>query len=161
MNINSNAPVISRDEILIDAALSVIWNIQTNINAWPRWRPQVPMAHIDGKLEVGSVFRWEEGGLQIESTVQEMDPPRRIVWTGPAQGINAIHIWEFAQTDRGVLVHTEESWDGEPVIAQAATLQPLLDKAIRTWLADLKRAAEEEAKTKARANSGKNISSTL
>jgi hypothetical protein len=42
-----------------------------------------------------------------------------------------------------VLVHTEESWDGEPVRAQAAILQPLLDAAIRAWLTDLKRASEQ------------------
>jgi hypothetical protein len=44
-----------------------------------------------------------------------------------------------------VLVHTEESWDGEPVRARAATLQPLLDGAIRAWLTNLKRAAEQAA----------------
>jgi hypothetical protein len=75
--------------------------------------------------------------------VQEIDPQRRLVWSGPAQGINAIHVWEFTQTDRGVLIHTDESWDGEPVRTQATMLQPLLDAAIRTWLANLKRAAEE------------------
>jgi hypothetical protein len=143
MDINSNAPVLTRDEILICAPLSVVWQMQTNISAWPRWRPQVPTARFDGNLQVGSVFYWEEGGLQIESTVKEIDPQRRLVWSGPAQGINAVHVWEFTQTDHGVLVHTEESWDGAPVRAQAAVLQLLLDVAIRTWLANLKRAAEE------------------
>jgi hypothetical protein len=88
------------------------------------------------------------GGRGVEncvSTVQEFDPPRRIVWSGPAQGINAIHVWEFTQTDHGVLVHTEESWDGEPVRAQAGMLQPLLDAAIRAWLSNLKHAAEQAA----------------
>ena len=70
MNINSTAPVITRDEILIDASLDVVWKLQTDIGAWPRWRPQVPTARFDGDLQVGSLFRWEEGGLQIESTVQ-------------------------------------------------------------------------------------------
>ena len=143
MDINSTAPVITRDEILIDASLDVVWKLQTDIGAWPRWRPQVPTARFDGDLQVGSLFRWEEGGLQIESTVQEIVPQRRLVWSGPAQGINAIHVWEFTQTDRGLFVHTEESWDGEPVHAQAAILQPLLDAAIRTWLTNLKRVAEE------------------
>jgi hypothetical protein len=56
MDINSNAPVLTRDEILIDAPLSVVWQVQTNISAWPRWRPQVPTARFDGNLQVGSVF---------------------------------------------------------------------------------------------------------
>jgi uncharacterized protein YndB with AHSA1/START domain len=142
MEINPNAPVLTRDEILINAPLNVVWQVQTNINAWPRWLPQVPTARFDGNLQVGSVFYWEEGGMQIESTVQEIVPQRRFVWSGSAQGINAIHVWEFTQTDRGVLVHSEESWDGAPALAQVAGLQPLLDAATRTWLANLKRVAE-------------------
>lgn len=142
MEVNSTAPVFARAHILIDAPLDVVWKLQTEVSAWPRWRPQVSAARFDGDLTVGSVFHWEEGGLQIASTVQELDRPRRIVWDGSAQGIDAVHVWTFSPTDDGVLVETEESWDGEPVRAQAATLQPLLDAALRAWLKNLKRAAE-------------------
>ena len=65
------------------------------------------------------------------------------VWSGPAQGITAIHVWEFTPTDHGVLVHTEESWDGEVVRAQTATLQQALDGSLRAWLTNLKHAAEQ------------------
>jgi hypothetical protein len=51
-------------------------------------------------------------------------------------------VWQFTPTPSGVLVHTEESWTGEPVSAQAASLQPLLDGAIRAWLGHLKAHAE-------------------
>ena len=37
-------------------------------------------------LTIGSVFRWQTAGLDMKSTVEEVDPPRRIVWGGPAQG---------------------------------------------------------------------------
>src|SRR2546429_8272312 len=43
--------------------------------------------------------------------------PRRIVWGGPAQGIVAVHVWTLEPREDGVLVHTEESWEGEPVSA--------------------------------------------
>ena len=146
-DINSAAPVITRDEIIIDAPLDVVWKTQTAISGWPRWRPQVASARFQGHLTVGSVFHWEEGELQIASTVRELQPLRRLVWDGPAQGIYAVHVWEFTATNRGVLVHTEESWEGDPVSAQASTLQPLLDSAIRTWLTNLKRAAESHGLT--------------
>jgi uncharacterized protein YndB with AHSA1/START domain len=130
MDVNAAAPVVTRDEIRIDAPLEVVWATQTDVAAWPRWRPQVPAARLDGALRVGTTFHWEEGGLEIASTVQELDALRRLVWSGPAQGIEAVHVWEFTPTDRGVLVRTEESWDGAPVRVQAAALQPLLDGAI-------------------------------
>jgi len=143
MEINSAAPVITRDEILIDAPIETIWGIQTDVNAWPSWQPDVDRAQADGPLAVGSVFRWQTAGLDITSTVQEVDVPHRIVWGGSAQGIVAVHVWMLGPQEDGVLVRTEESWEGEPVNAQAEALQPALDGSLRNWLENLKRAAED------------------
>lgn len=142
MDIDSLAPVIARDEILIQASIDAVWKAQTDISAWPEWRPEVPAARLDGELAVGSVFQWEEGGLNITSTVTEIVPRRRLVWTGPAQGINAVHVWEFTPLNDAVLVRTAESWSGEPVTAQAATMKPLLDASLRKWLLHLKQRVE-------------------
>jgi hypothetical protein len=35
MEINSAAPVITRDEILIHAPIGTIWDIQTDVASWP------------------------------------------------------------------------------------------------------------------------------
>jgi hypothetical protein len=118
MDINTDAPVITRDEIHISA------DIQTNVTDWPSWQPDVDGAESDGPLTVGSVFRWQTAGLDITSTVEEVDPPRRIVWGGPAQGIIAVHVWTFDERGDGVLVRTAESWEGDAVTAQPETLQP-------------------------------------
>ena len=143
MDINTAAPVITRDSILIHAPIDTIWGIQTDIAAWPSWQPEVDRAGVDGPLSVGSVFRWHTAGLDITSTVEEIDAPRRIAWSGPAQGIVAIHVWTFDPQDDGVLVRTEESWEGDPVTIQVDVLQPALDASLRNWLLNLKRRAEE------------------
>jgi uncharacterized protein YndB with AHSA1/START domain len=142
MQINTAAPVITRDEILIDAPAETIWSIQTDVARWPSWQPDVDSAEAEGPLAVGSVFRWQTAGLDITSTVEEFDPPRRIAWGGPAQGIVAVHVWMLEPQDDGVLVRTEESWEGEPVDAQPEALQGALDASLRAWLENLKRAAE-------------------
>lgn len=97
---------------------------------------------MEAPLAVGSTFRWQTSGLDITSTVEEVDAPHRIVWGGPAQGIIAVHVWTLTEREDGVLVHTEESWEGEPVLAQNETLQAALDGSLRGWLENLKRAAE-------------------
>ena len=145
VSIDQAAPVVSRQDVDIDAPLSTVWAVQTNIPAWPTWRPTVTAAHFDGTLSVGSVFKWEEGGLKITSTIQEIVPQRRIVWTGPAQGILAVHVWELTATERGVHVHTEESWSGKVVRANVTTLQPMLDGALQDWLARLKQVSESDS----------------
>ena len=142
MEINTTAPVVTRDEILIRAPIQTIWDIQTDIAAWPSWQPDVDGAQVDGPLAVGSTFRWQTSGLDITSTVTELDAPNRIVWGGPAEGIVAVHLWTLTQQEHDVLVHTEESWEGEPVLAQTEVLQAALDASLRNWLENLKRRTE-------------------
>src|SRR2546421_10725491 len=69
MDIDRNAPVITRDEILIAAPLETIWNVQTNIPSWPTWQPEVDAASIDGPLAVGTVFHWQTSGLHIGTAI--------------------------------------------------------------------------------------------
>jgi uncharacterized protein YndB with AHSA1/START domain len=142
VDINAAAPVITRDEIVIEAPIRAIWDIQTDVASWPSWQPDVDGAQVDGPLQVGSVFRWQTAGLDITSTVEEIEAPHRIVWGGPAQGIVAVHVWTLTEQGGGVLVHTEESWEGDPVDAQVQTLQTALDNSLRDWLHNLKREAE-------------------
>jgi uncharacterized protein YndB with AHSA1/START domain len=106
MNIDQNAPVISRDEILIDSPLSTVWGLHTDISSWSEWLPDIDSSTMEGPLEVGTVFHWQTFGLSIESTIREIEPPRRIVWSGPAQGITAIHLWTMTPSENGVRVHT-------------------------------------------------------
>ena len=146
MDIDENAPVITRDEILIDAPLERVWGLHTDISSWSEWLPDIDASTIEGPLAVGTVFRWQTYGLSIESTIQEIDPPRRIVWSGPAQGITATHVWTMTPSVDGVVVRTEESWEGDPVRAQPKEMQQALDGSLRAWLESLKDKAETQGR---------------
>ncbi|MFD9324753.1 SRPBCC family protein [Streptomyces sp. NPDC060065] len=146
VGIDPDAPVITRDDIVIHAPLSRIWEIQTDVENWPSWQPDVTEVtkETPGPLRQGSVFRWSVPGLKdITSTVKQVWPERRIVWGGPGQGINAVHVWTFHQERDGVHVHTEESWSGEPVEANVAALQAALDASLNNWVHNLKAEAEK------------------
>ena len=56
MDINTDAPVITRDEILISAPIRTIWDIQTDVAGWPSWQPDVDSAETDGPLMVLSLI---------------------------------------------------------------------------------------------------------
>ena len=134
MDINTDAPVITRDEILISAPIQTIWDIQTDVAEWPSWQPDVDGAEADGPLAVGSVFRWQTAGLDIASTVEEIEPPRRIVWSGPAQGIVAVHVWTLDEQDGGVLVRTAESWEAIRSPPSRSRCKPRwTDRCVRGW----------------------------
>lgn len=145
MDINHNAPVITRDDILIKAPLSTVWNLFTSIPAWPNWNKAIERASLQTPLAVGSVFYWSTAGMEIASTIGELIPQKRIAWSGLVQGIMGVHVWRFTQVEDGALVQTEESWDGEPVRLQVDFLQRALDQSIRSWLESLMQEAESQA----------------
>ncbi|WP_162794991.1 SRPBCC family protein [Nonomuraea lactucae] len=145
--IDWKAPVIARSRLLIKAPVKTIWRIQTDIDNWATWQPELTSASLvtPGKLRKGSVFHWVIEHLEITSTVRQVRPLRRLVWGGPANGITGVHVWTFTPTKKGVLVCTEESWAGKPVDADIPGAQKLLRQSLVTWLQHLKEASEARA----------------
>ena len=142
--IDEGAPVITRTSIVVHAPLDTVWRIHTDLLSWPEWQPGVGSMELltEGPLRPGSAFRWHVEGLDITSTVRLVEPRRRLVWGGPANGIVGVHVWEFTEQPGGVLVRTEESWSGEPVEADVAYAQQALDASLATWLRSLQQRAE-------------------
>ena len=142
MDIQQDTPVIVHYDIHISALLETVWNLQTNVAAWPIWQPEVDAASIDGPFAVGTIFHWQTKGLHIASTIGEIVPQRRIVWSGPARGIEAVHLWTFTPNEHGVYVDTEESWDGESVRSQSEAMKQALGQSLEAWIRELKQTAE-------------------
>ncbi|NOU95910.1 Shy6-polyketide cyclase [Paenibacillus sp. LMG 31456] len=142
IDVDRNAQVIVDLSIEIDAPQETVWRIQTGIDQWPAWQKNVAQAQLSGPIAVGSAFQWQTQGLSIVSTIREVDPMRRIVFGGPAQGIDGVHVWTITPTAKGVVVHTTESWDGPPVAADPDGMREALTSSLNAWLADLKKTAE-------------------
>ncbi|MFD9520105.1 SRPBCC family protein [Streptomyces sp. NPDC059979] len=145
ITIDETAPVIVRLSATIDAPLTTVWDLHTDVAAWPTWNPDIPQAELDGPLLPGNAFSWRTHGMNITSTVHELVPGERIVWGGTVQGIVGIHAWTFEQTGAGVVVHTEESWGGAPVEAAADELAEALHSSLESWLMSLKSRSEHFA----------------
>ncbi|MEE1822029.1 SRPBCC family protein [Streptomyces sp. BE20] len=146
--IDTTAPVIVRLAVTVDAPPATVWAVHTDIDAWPQWNPDVETARQDGPpVAPGTSFTWRTHGLEILSTVRELVPGARIVWGGPANGIEGIHVWTFEETGDGrVTVRTEESWSGAPVDAMPEAMEQALRESLERWLGHLK--AEAERRTR-------------
>jgi uncharacterized protein YndB with AHSA1/START domain len=140
--IDTSAPVVARHSITIDAPLRRVWDLHTDVSGWTSWQDDITAASADGPLVPGSVFRWTTFGMEIASTVHAVEEPYRILWGGPAHGIEGIHQWTFTEVDGMVLVRTEESWDGDPIRADAEGMAAALDASLTAWLERLKKTAE-------------------
>ena len=141
-DIDLQAPVISRHSTVIYAPIEVLWRLQTDVDAWPAWQPDIERARLDGPFAPGSAFSWHTSGLDIESTIYRVEPERCTLWGGPAHGIVGIHEWTFAPAEGGTRVETAESWSGEPVEADVEAMQGALDGSLVAWLGHLAAAAE-------------------
>lgn len=148
MDIDRNAPVIVELETTVHAPIEKVWRLHTDIDAWPSWNPDVSSARLRGGLAVGATFDWQTHGLVIASTVAELVPGRRIVWGGPAHGIEGVHVWTFEEIEGGVLVRTRESWAGAPVEADPEGMRAALEGSLRSWLTALGQTAPKQAAPK-------------
>jgi hypothetical protein len=80
-------PTIERP---IAAPAPAVWEILTDLAAWPQWGPTVMGARLDspGPLRLGARGRiWTPVGLPAPFTITEFDAGRR--WSWKVVGVNA------------------------------------------------------------------------
>jgi Polyketide cyclase / dehydrase and lipid transport len=140
--IDRGAPVISHHEIDIAAPLDAVWQRHIDVNAWPTWQTDITAARLDGTLRQGASFDWTSYGFSVTSTVYDVADRSRMLWGGTADGITGVHEWLFEETPAGTHVVTSESFAGDPVTADTANMQAMLDASLTAWLQHLKAAAE-------------------
>jgi hypothetical protein len=99
----------------------------------------------DAPATAETVFRWKSGPSSLTSTLQVVDPPREIAWTGTTMGINAVHVFRFQAKDGGTLASSEESWEGLLASLLKGYSRRTLDKGIRSILTYLKTESERRA----------------
>ncbi|MEV4280936.1 SRPBCC family protein [Actinoplanes xinjiangensis] len=154
--VDPDALIRYRGEITIDAPLSTVWRLQTDVERWPAWHaPVITNERLDhGPLRSGSRFRWTTPApgttLTITSTVAQLRDRSCIRWSGPAVGEGlgideGIHVWSFTRTKDGVRVQTEETWTGDQVEADVEFATEMLRAGLEQWLSDLKTTAEAAA----------------
>jgi uncharacterized protein YndB with AHSA1/START domain len=145
VSINENAPVIGSSEVEIRAEPRTVWQVLTDFERWPDWNPDVSSLALQGGASVGSTFRWKTGSSTISSTIEEVDEPWRIVWTGKTSGIRATHVHELESKNGSTVVRTEESFEGLPARLLRRRLQKTLDESLESGLRQLKGESERRA----------------
>jgi uncharacterized protein YndB with AHSA1/START domain len=145
MEINRNAPATAEGELQIDADTQTVFSVIAALDQWPSWNPDVKSVRVEGPVQPGTVFRWKAGPSSLTSTLQVVDPPTEIAWTGTTMAIKAVHVFWFQASDGGTLARSEESWEGLLPSLLKGYSRRTLDKGIRSVLAHLKAEAERRA----------------
>jgi len=142
VDINKKAPAVAREEILIDASPEEVWEVHSDINSWSDWNADIEVSKLDGTLSMGAIFNWKSKGMNLTSTIQDLEPGVRIGWTGSSRGARARHIWTLEQNGKGTNVTTEESLEGWLVSLLRGKMRKTLETSLNAWLIDLKNEVE-------------------
>ncbi|HEX5640734.1 MAG TPA: SRPBCC family protein [Thermoleophilia bacterium] len=149
MDINRTAPVTAKTQMQIAADRQTVWDALTDFETWPEWKRDVRSMSLRGPVAPGSTFEWKAGPGTIRSTLEEVDAPGRIAWTGSTFGIKAVDVFRLEARDGGTLVTEEESWEG--LLARLfrsrmrRTLQSGIDQGIEALKAEAERRARQSA----------------
>jgi hypothetical protein len=142
VHINVEAPAIAEAEAFIRAPIETVWSILSDFQNWPAWNKSVLKMRVDGPVRTGTTFEWQADGWRITSRLEEVDPPKRIAWSGATLGIRAMHVWDLAVQGSGTHAHTVESFEGlVPRLLRGVTRKTLAES-LNKGLAALKAAAE-------------------
>ena len=87
---NRAAPVVSRHEVVVAAPPPVVRALHADVAGWPTWNTGIDDTGPIGPLTAGAMFRWQTAGMDITSTVTQIDPLHRVVWGGTAHGITGM-----------------------------------------------------------------------
>ncbi len=142
MNPNPQASVFGASEIEIAAAPDSVWHVLTDFERWPSWNPDVKSMSIAGDVGPGTEFTWKSGPASIRSTIQRVERPRVIAWTGKTFGMSAIHVYRLEARDGRTVVRTEESFDGWLARLLRGRMQKTLQNALDSGLRRLKTQVE-------------------
>ncbi|MGH3836696.1 MAG: SRPBCC family protein [Pseudonocardiaceae bacterium] len=137
--------MVAATEIDVAATPEAVWDVLTDIESWPRWNPDVKSMSLQGGLTKGSVFRWRAGPGTITSTIQRVEPPKLIAWTGTTLGIKAKHVYRLEPRGEATLVQTEESYEGLVARLLRGSLQKTLENGLSDGLRYLKAETERRS----------------
>lgn len=142
MDIDRDAPATAEGEIQIAAPPETVWAVISDLSSWPEWNPDVTSMTMEGLLAPGSSFRWRAGSARLVSTLQAVEPPREIGWTGRTMGIHAVHVVRFEPRDGGTRASSAESFRGLVPSVLRKYSRTVLQRGIDRILTSLKAEAE-------------------
>ena len=145
MDINRSAPAVAEGSTQIAAPPESVWDVLSDLAAWPTWNRDVRSVTFQGPLAPGSEFRWKAGRSSLVSTLQVVEPPREIGWTGVTMGIHAVHVFRFEPDGGGTMARSEESWRGLIPSLLKGYSRTTLQRGIDGVLASLKAESERRA----------------
>lgn len=143
-DVSPSAKVRASASTLIEAPIERVWAALSDLRRWPDWNSHVSWVEIDSSPGIGSQFKWKADGWVIHSTIEALEAPTWIGWSGKAFGVRAKHVWRLHALGENTEVSTTESFEGLfAKLFPSATSKAILD-ALNQGLQALKSHCEQD-----------------
>jgi hypothetical protein len=142
IGINENAPVVRKNEILINVSIEKVFSKLTDINNWMNWRHSISKCNLIVPLAENAKFTWSSDGLNYKSIIHTIKK-NAFGWTGTTIGAYAIHNWFFEEINDKTFVKVEESLEGFFIKLMKKSMDKKLEKIILKDLMELKKECEK------------------
>jgi hypothetical protein len=109
--------MIIKATVTIHAPLERDWDTFTDLTCWEDWSTVLSNVTAEtDRLTKGKKFKFcirpFDIPVNLEPTVKEVVPLKRIVWVGKKHGISAKHEFTFERQDGAVLLESRETFTG-------------------------------------------------
>jgi hypothetical protein len=144
---------VVRNEIVVPAPADRVWDLLTDVAAWPTWYRACRWVRVESTESSGRAvaFRWKAHPVELRTSVTVSDRPRTFAFLADTPGIHAERTFTLRPTPdgSGTIVVSDETQVGPLAWLGRAYLGPRLRAANQTMFEDLVRAAVHRAPAKA------------
>lgn len=136
--------------IQIHAPLQRVWDVFSDIANWEDWNPVCRECRFEegDSLVKGACISFKLKPIllpiRIAPRVEQIEPGKKVVWSGARMGISAEHEFYFQENEGGVLLTSIEHFKG-PMLIVARLL--FLPSRLHTLTMRLLNAIKEEAES--------------
>ncbi|MFC0437408.1 SRPBCC family protein [Kutzneria buriramensis] len=135
-------------ETTVPAPPAVVFDVLTDVAAWPSWVPGVSaITHLGGPLRTQCTFDVDMRGERFEVLVAECRPPNRVGWTAIAAEVQVYQSWLLVAARPCTRVITEVVAVGPVAAAYRESRPSWSDNITRHWLHALGMLAEKKVRT--------------
>lgn len=110
--VQPDAAVLHTETVLIDAPVTLIYDIICDAGNWPEWMSSVNRVSVSGVCTKGREFQWHSSGLKFKSLVHTAHRPLEFGWVAKSMWFKIVYNWTLEPFHDQTRVIVEEGING-------------------------------------------------
>ncbi len=110
--VQEDAAVFYSHSEIIDAPVSLIYDIISDVEQWSAWQSAVNRTYVQGFCKKGKEFKWHSSGMAFKGLIHTANPPEEFGWVAKSMWFKIVMNWTLENSDGHTRVTVEQSLSG-------------------------------------------------